>query len=78
MVVVADGRTKDDEIPGVEIGSHLARHGLEVEVRRPVADVANMILSHAADNAVDFMAMSGYPACAKFVLGATVPVLMVH
>ena len=92
IVMVADGRTRKDEVPGVEIGNHLARHGLEVEVRQLVADgmdVANTILSHAADNAVDFMVMGGYghSRLREFVLGGatrgilqtmTVPVLMAH
>ena len=33
IVIVSNGRTKKDEVPGVEIGHHLARHGLEG--RRP-------------------------------------------
>jgi nucleotide-binding universal stress UspA family protein len=92
MVMVADGRTKDDEAPGAEIGNRLTRHGLEVEVQQFVADgmdVANTILSHAADNAVDFMVMGGYghSRLREFVLGGatrgilqtmTVPVLMAH
>jgi nucleotide-binding universal stress UspA family protein len=92
IVMVADGRTRKDEVPGVEIGNHLARHGLEVEVRQLVADgmdVANTILSHAADNAVDFMVMGGYghSRLREFVLGGatrgilqtmTVPTLMAH
>ncbi len=92
IVMVADGRTKKDEVPGVEIGNHLARHGLKVEVRQLVADgidVANTILSYAADNAVDFMVMGGYghSRLREFVLGGatrgilqtmTVPTLMAH
>jgi nucleotide-binding universal stress UspA family protein len=65
----------------------MARDGLEV---RPfVADVANTILAHAADNAVDFMVMGGYSHSSprQFVVGGavrgvlrtmTVPVLMAH
>ena len=44
IVIVSNGRTKKDEVPGVEIGHHLARHGFEVEVGQLVAedtDVAN-------------------------------------
>jgi nucleotide-binding universal stress UspA family protein len=51
--------------------------------------VANTILSHAADNAVDFMVMGGYSHSRprQFVVGGavrgvlrtmTVPVLMAH
>ena len=85
-------RTKKDEVPGVEIGHHLARHGLKVEVRPLVAegvDVANTLLSYAADNAVDFMVMGGYGHSRQreFVVGGatrgilqtmTVPTLMAH
>jgi hypothetical protein len=41
----------------------LARHGLNVEVKRiPLGDidVAAMLLSHAADEGVDFIVMGGY------------------
>jgi nucleotide-binding universal stress UspA family protein len=92
IVLVANGRTKKDEVPGVEIGNHLARHGLKVDVRQLVAedvDVANTILSYAADNAADFMVMGGYghSRLREFVLGGTtrsilqtmtVPTLMAH
>jgi len=92
IVTISNRRTKKDEIPGVEIGHHLARHGLRVEVRQLVAedtDVANTLLSYAADNAVDFMVMGGYghSRLREFVLGGatrgilqtmTVPVLMAH
>jgi nucleotide-binding universal stress UspA family protein len=92
IVTVSNSRTKKDEVPGVEIGHHLARHGLEVEVRQLVAegvDVANTLLSYAADNAVDFMVMGGYghSRLREFMLGGatrgilqtmTVPTLMAH
>jgi nucleotide-binding universal stress UspA family protein len=92
IVMVTAGHTKKDEVPGVEIGQHLARHGLKVDVRQLVAediDVANTILSYAADNAVDFMVMGGYghSRLREFVLGGatrgilqtmTVPTLMAH
>jgi nucleotide-binding universal stress UspA family protein len=92
VVMVATGHTKKDEVPGVEIGQHLARHGLNIDVRQLVAegvDVANTILSYAADNAVDFMVMGGYghSRLREFVLGGTtrsilqtmtVPALMAH
>jgi nucleotide-binding universal stress UspA family protein len=63
VLIVASGRGKSDEIPGADLGEHLARHGLRVEVARIVAtevDVANMILSRAADTGADFMAMGGF------------------
>ncbi len=92
VVIVASERPKSDEIPGADIGHHLARHGLKVEVKRIVAtdtDVANTILSHAADSAADFIVMGGYghSRLREFILGGatrgilssmTVPVLMSH
>jgi nucleotide-binding universal stress UspA family protein len=92
VVLVSNGRTKKDEVPGVEIGTHLARHGLKIDVRQLVAediDVANTLLSYAADNATDFIVMGGYghSRLREFVLGGTTrgilqtmtaPTLMAH
>jgi len=92
VVIVASGRQKTDEIPGIDIGEHLARHGLKVEVKRIVAtdiDVPNTILSHAADSGADFIVMGGFghSRLREFVLGGatrgilaamTVPTLMSH
>jgi len=92
VVIVASERPKSDDIPGADIGQHLARHGLKVEVKRIVAtesDVASTILSHAADSSADFIVMGayGHSRLREFVLGGatrgilssmTVPVLMSH
>jgi nucleotide-binding universal stress UspA family protein len=92
IVTVSGGRAKTEEFPGTDIGEHLARHDLAVEVKRLVAedvDVANTILSYAADCAADFIVMGGYghSRLREFVLGGatrgmlesmTVPVLMSH
>jgi nucleotide-binding universal stress UspA family protein len=92
VVIVASERVKSDEIPGADIGQHLARHDLKVDVKRIVStetDVANTILSHAADTAADFIVMGGYghSRLREFVLGGatrgilssmTVPTLMSH
>src|SRR5882724_4484447 len=92
VVIVASERVKSDEIPGADIGQHLARHDLKVDVKRIVAtdtDVANTILSHAADTSADFIVMGGYghSRLREFVLGGatrgilaamTVPTLMSH
>jgi nucleotide-binding universal stress UspA family protein len=92
IVIVANARASADEVPGADIAAHLARHGLAVEVKRLVAedtDVANAILSHAADSGADFIVMGGYghSRLREFVLGGatrgmlaqmTVPVLMAH
>jgi nucleotide-binding universal stress UspA family protein len=92
VVIVANERAKSDEIPGADIGQHLARHGMKVDVKRIVAtdtDVANTILSHAADTGADFMVMGGYghSRLREFILGGatrgilasmTLPTLMSH
>ena len=92
VVIVASERPKSDEIPGADIGHHLARHGLNVEVKRIIAtdtDVANTLLSHAADTCADFIVMGGYghSRLREFILGGvtrgilasmTVPALMSH
>ena len=80
------------EEPGADIGLHLARHGVKVEVQRIEAkdvDPANAILSHVADQSADLLVMGayGHSRLREFVLGGvtrtilaemTVPVLMSH
>ena len=80
------------EIQGADIAQHLSRHGLNVELRRISAgdvDVANVILSDAADRDADLIVMGGYghSRLREFVLGGatrgilssmTVPALMSH
>jgi nucleotide-binding universal stress UspA family protein len=92
IVIVTNERGKQDEIEGADIGQHLARHGLKVDVHRlsgGTIDVADALLSHAADSGADFMVMGGYghSRLREFVLGGvtrsilqsmTVPVLMSH
>lgn len=92
VVIIANERGKQDEIPGADMGQHLARHGLKVDVKRIAGgdvDVADALLSHAADANVDFMVMGGYghSRLREFVLGGvtrsilqsmTVPTLMSH
>jgi nucleotide-binding universal stress UspA family protein len=92
IVMVATKSAQSDEIAGVDLGQHLARHGLKVEVKRitsPDIDVASTILSHAADSGADMIVMGGYghSRLREFVLGGvtktiletmTVPVLMSH
>ena len=92
VVIVANEPGKQDEIEGADIGKHLARHGLKVEVKRITAgkiDIGAALLSHAADNATDFVVMGGYghSRLRQFILGGvtrsilqsmTAPVLMAH
>lgn len=92
VVIVTNERGKDDEIEGVDIAQHLARHGLKVEVHRIGGggiDVADALLSHAADSGADFIVMGGYghSRLREFILGGvthsifrsmTVPTLMSH
>ncbi len=92
VVIVSNEAGKQDEIDGADMGAHLARHGLNVEVKRTVLgdiDVADVILSHAADAGSDFIVMGGYghSRLREFVLGGvtrsilqsmTAPVLMSH
>jgi nucleotide-binding universal stress UspA family protein len=92
IVSVTNERGKEDEIEGADIGQHLARHGLKVDVHRISRgniDVADALLSHAADSAADLMVMGGYghSRLREFVLGGvtrsifqsmTLPVLLSH
>jgi nucleotide-binding universal stress UspA family protein len=92
IVIVANERGKEDEIEGADIGQHLARHGLTVDVHRISGgniDVGDALLSHAADSGADLMVMGGYghSRLREFVLGGvtrslfesmTVPVLVSH
>jgi nucleotide-binding universal stress UspA family protein len=92
LITVTDGSRDLDEIPGVDFAKHLARHGINVELKRVVRgdiDVANAILSHAADTSADLIVMGGYghSRLREFVLGGatrgllksmTVPTFMSH
>ena len=92
VVIVAGDRGKSDEMPGADMGEHLARHGLNVTINRIPAgeiDVADAILSYAADSSADFVVMGGYghSRLREFILGGvtrsmlasmTVPVLLSH
>jgi nucleotide-binding universal stress UspA family protein len=92
VVSVTSERGKQNETEGADMGDHLARHGLKVEVTRIMRgelDVEDVLLSHAADSDADFMVMGGYghSRLREFVLGGvtrsilrtmTVPTLMSH
>jgi len=92
VVIVTNERSKQDQIERADIGAHLAHHGLNVAIKRMPPgdlDVAAVLLSHAADEDVDFIVMGGYghSRLREFVLGGvtrsmlrtmTAPVLMSH
>jgi nucleotide-binding universal stress UspA family protein len=92
IVTVEDGKPDLKLIPGADIAHHLARHGINVELKNIVAsdvDTANVILSHAADTSADLIVAGGYghSRWREFVLGGvtrgllesmTVPTFMSH
>jgi nucleotide-binding universal stress UspA family protein len=92
IVIVTNEARKQYDLEGANIGQHLARHGIKVDVHRLPGgdiDVADALLSYAADSAADFMVMGGYghSQLREFVLGGvtrsifqsmTVPVLLSH
>ena len=91
LVIVTEER-KNDEVTGVRMSEHLARHGATVTVKRIAKgdlSVQDAILSYAADSSADFMVMGGYghSRLREFILGGvtrsilnsmTIPVLMSH
>ena len=92
VLIVSEKPNKANEIPGADLGQHLARHGLKVEIKHITASdigVASAILSYVADSGTDMIVMGGYghSRVREFVLGGvtrgmlesmTVPVLMSH
>lgn len=92
LVIVGKGKMNEKELTGADMGAHLARHGLKVDVKRIPAsdvDVANVVLSYAADSGAEFIVMGGYghSRLREYILGGatrgilasmTVPVFMSH
>lgn len=93
LVAIDDKPNSHGDEPGADIALHLARHDIDVDVRRiPLgSDVsaADLLLSQAADLGADMMVMGGYhhSRIREAVLGGvtrtivdtmTVPVLMSH
>ena len=92
IVMVSGQPAKSDELPGADIGHHLARHRIKAEVKviaSPEIDIADTILSYAADQSVDLLVMGGYghSGMREFMLGGvtrgilasmTFPTLMSH
>jgi len=91
-IEVATVMTKSDDLPDADIARHLARHDLKVDLKRIVRrgiDVADSIVSYAADVSADFIVMGGYghSRLREFILGGatrgvlssmTIPTLMSH
>jgi len=93
VIAIGDRRGDHGEEPGADITLHIARHGIVSEARRiPLAsdvDVADLLLSQAADLGAEMIVMGGYhhSRLRESVLGGvtrtvletmTVPVLMSH
>jgi nucleotide-binding universal stress UspA family protein len=92
IIIVGGKPPKGGEVSGADLGQHLARHNIKVEVKRitsPDIDVPSTILSYAADSSADMLVMGGYghSRLREFVLGGvtrgilesmTVPTLMSH
>jgi nucleotide-binding universal stress UspA family protein len=92
IVLNAKTRGRQNEVRGAEMGRHLARHNVKVEIESiPAADVdvTNTILSYVADNAGTLIVMGGYghARLRELILGGatrdmlgsmTVPVFMSH
>jgi hypothetical protein len=74
VVTVATDRSRTDNMAGLCIAHHLARHDVIVEVRNIVThgqDVSVRIRSHAAQHSADLIVMGGYGHSwlREFVLG---------
>ena len=92
IVIVKSEKLKSEEFEGADIATHLARHGLKVNVAattRGDLDVGNIILNYVADHSIDFLVMGGYGhsrlretvlggATRTLVESMTVPTLMAH
>jgi nucleotide-binding universal stress UspA family protein len=92
VIVGGDAPSAHGGEPGADLALHLARHGLDVNVKRigdSGIDVGNALLSHAADSEADLLVMGGYghSRFRQFVFGGTtseilssmtIPVLMAH
>jgi nucleotide-binding universal stress UspA family protein len=92
IVVVTGERDKSGELTGANMSRHLARHGINVEIKKIAAGssgVQSAILAHTKESDADFLVMGGYghSRLREFILGGVtrsilsampVPVLMSH
>lgn len=86
------GITEHGDLPGADIALHLARHGVKATIEQLTSselDVADVILSRAADLSIDLIVMGayGHSRFRELVIGGatrgllrhmTAPVLMSH
>jgi nucleotide-binding universal stress UspA family protein len=87
-----DGPAGHGDVPGADIGLHLARHGVTATIETTVSagtGIGNALLSRASDLAADLLVMGayGHSRARELLLGGatrtildsmTVPVLMAH
>jgi nucleotide-binding universal stress UspA family protein len=93
LLIASNGKTAEEQVNhGVELSSHLNRHGIRVEgeiVQAEDIDVTNVILSRVADTSASMIVMGGYghSRLREFILGGvthgllatmTVPVFISH
>jgi nucleotide-binding universal stress UspA family protein len=92
VITVTSEPAKSDEMLGADIGEHLARHGLKIDVRRiaaPKKDVPGTIQSYAAESHAGLIVIGGYGhwwvrecffggVTHGMLASSTVPVLMSH
>jgi nucleotide-binding universal stress UspA family protein len=93
VVVVETGKPDPNAVPGADLAKHLARHKLNVELRRVLAssksEIDETILNAVSDDGIDLVVMGGYghSRMREFMLGGvtrsiiesmTAPVLMAH
>lgn len=91
VTVLTVGPVEDDRVPGADISTYLARHGIKVELRTQSADddEGRIILAEAKALGADLLVMGAYgrTRLRELVLGgvtrhvlthATLPVMMVH
>lgn len=92
ILIVDAGSTEDAREAGADLARHLARHGLDVELKTVPSgdiDVANAILAFVGDTRPDLVVMGGYghSRLREFLMGGatrgmlqsmTSPVLMAH
>jgi len=88
----ASGAAGHGEVPGADIGLHLARHGVKAAIERTVSasiGAGNALLSRASDLEADLLVMGayGHSRVRELLLGGatrtvlqsmTLPVLMAH